>query len=534
MNETIGVKGGKNDRRRSLIIKKAQKKKLQDAYKKEQLKQLEKKVKHIQVVSLIKVLPVALTGQVFKTLIDNTKKKSNIDKEEVFSKLNIVEHDVNISNVENKKLEKKTPDYIYSDKIEKAFSERTIEEKIDLSYKIINNVEVREVKQEEIPLIKVNEEEVNKKKQKDLLNVKNKKIVESYEEQLKEARKELRKAYFEYKIIVCENEEQEDKQDEKRKEKQEDKQDEKHYEKQDNTDKKIENVIDNLSILIFKVGDLKNTIKVKNKELLDDNYLTDVIEEYIEEFKNNRDVLEIKDSDIYKIISEKVQKIKEEKEEVTVKTEIQKVALETKEIDLTSLKEKYYNYEKFNQKLLEFQNEQDYLLKEIKEKVKNAVSVEEKMKVEVSAMDKQSKKLFRLVSLQMFLPGARSAKALGVAAATYLYFINNVIKPKTVTKKYKVINVKDYSRDIESSMLAIDDVVTFLGRTKLELNKTIKFIKNEYGDYLDESNECKSLLKNLEKLNQNLDEKEYEITSMKKEQLHLLEKNNAKVLKYKN
>ena len=48
--------------------------------------------------------------------------------------------------------------------------------------------------------------------------------------------------------------------------------------------------------------------------------------------------------------------------------------------------------------LIDFQNEQDYLLQDVKEKVKNAVSIEEKVKVEVEAMNNQSKKLFTNVS----------------------------------------------------------------------------------------------------------------------------------------
>ena len=58
-------------------------------------------------------------------------------------------------------------------------------------------------------------------------------------------------------------------------------------------------------------------------------------------------------------------------------------------------------------------------------------------------------------------------------------------------------------------------------------------LKNEYNDYLEQLPECVSLLKNLEKLKQNLDEKSYEISSLKQEQKKVLEKNNSKVLKYK-
>lgn len=515
MNETIGVKGGKNDRRRMLRINKEKKKKLKEYQEQQQLKQLEKKVKHLQRVTLIKVLPIVLTGQVFKTIMDNTKKEPLIDKEEAFSKLNIKVYDTNVTNVEKDKLKEKSPSYFYSEKEEKALSERTIEEKIDLSYKILlkkeatkedtvleekpKKVEVKEEKQDFIPIKETPIDE------EDFIKAKNKKIVEVYEEKLKEARKEMREVYFEYETVA------------------------------DETDEKIEtkvtNVLDGLTLVISKIEKLKDNIKVKNQDLYDDNYITSIIEQYLEEFKNNKEVLEIKDSDIYTIISSKIEEIKQEKEKINEKANTQKEILSLNDIDLASLKEKYYDYEKFNKMLIDFQNEQDYLLQDVKEKVKNAVSIEEKVKVEVEAMNNQSKKLFKLLALQMFLPGPRSAKGLATATATYLYFLNNVIKPKTITKRYKVINVKDYSRDIENSLSAIDDISNSLSRTKSQLKRSINEIKNEYADYL-EFPECSTLLNNLEKVKQDLEEKEFEIATIKKEQKKNLEKNNAKVLKY--
>ena len=75
MNNAIGSKGGKNDRRRTLLITKAKKKKLRSYYEQEKLKKLQKKVFWLETSTLVKVLPLALTGQVFKTIINNKKKK---------------------------------------------------------------------------------------------------------------------------------------------------------------------------------------------------------------------------------------------------------------------------------------------------------------------------------------------------------------------------------------------------------------------------------------------------------------------------
>ena len=71
-----------------------------------------------------------------------------------------------------------------------------------------------------------------------------------------------------------------------------------------------------------------------------------------------------------------------------------------------------------------------------------------------------------------------------------------------------------------------------LSKTKTQLKRSINEIKKEYADYLDEFPECRTLLNNLEKVKQDLEEKEYEMDTLKKEQKKILEKNNAKVLKY--
>ncbi len=505
MNETIGVKGGANDRRRSLIINRRQKKKLKDYQHEQQLKKLEKRVKHKQIVTFLKVIPIVVPGQIFKTIIDNTK-RPNINKEEVFSNLNVKVYTADVSNEEKRELSNTLPNYIYTDKEEKAFSERTIEERISLEYKIINKkVEVKEVAQEEIPILQIDEDQVRQDRE-ELLKIKNRKIIDSYQERLKEARKDLRNAYFNYKVVF------QDEEDER-------------------VSVKVGSVVDKLDLVIDKVEKLKEKIKIEHDDLYDSKDISNIIEEYIEDFKNNRDVKELKETDLYLMIEDKLKEINTQTDKIDNKTSVKKEQLVLENIDLESLKEKYYDYDKFNKRLLEFQQEQDKLLREVQEKLKKAVSVTEKVEIEVQAMDYQSKQLLKLLGLQMLLPGLRPAKALSTAAFTYLYFINNIVKPKTITRKYKVINVKDYTKDIEKSISATSEIALSLDKTKRQLNRTISELKNKYGDYLDLP-ECHSLLENLNKIRNNLDEKEYEIESIRTEQKRNLDK-NKKILTLK-
>ncbi len=97
MDETIGVKGGKQDRIRTLKITKKSKKKLQELEEERQIKDLEKKIKKQQIYTLIKALPIAISGGFIKTIHDTAIGKKQKDKEEQNSKWRIKECDGDIS-----------------------------------------------------------------------------------------------------------------------------------------------------------------------------------------------------------------------------------------------------------------------------------------------------------------------------------------------------------------------------------------------------------------------------------------------------
>ena len=97
MNETIGVKGGRNDRRRRMLITKKMKEKLELYYKEQkekEFKELEKKVKLQQKLTALVAIPIAAVGQVYETLTNDSEKKKElllkeaielIEKENMFS-----------------------------------------------------------------------------------------------------------------------------------------------------------------------------------------------------------------------------------------------------------------------------------------------------------------------------------------------------------------------------------------------------------------------------------------------------------------
>ena len=76
MNEAIGAKGGRRDRKRTIIITSENKKKLQEFNKKKKqmkLKKLEKEVRDIQIASFFVAMPVSIAGSALENLLNLNK-----------------------------------------------------------------------------------------------------------------------------------------------------------------------------------------------------------------------------------------------------------------------------------------------------------------------------------------------------------------------------------------------------------------------------------------------------------------------------
>ena len=557
MNETIGVKGGKNDRRRSIKIKEAKKKKIEVQEKDRELLELEKEVKKQQAFTLIKTLPIAVVGGTFKMFYDTAVGKGPSNKEEYNSNWKIKEYDSDNSTLQHGEKPKERKVVLTPDGQKVVVYIDAGDDKKNILEDILILPKPEDVKIDEIPktsendVIEVLDDKKNNDKRKfvtsninissnistnnssnkendtirngfvgvgdvtvdnssidysDLSNVssetlsklKARKILDVYEKQLKDVRYELRHLVFDYNALI---------------------------DAEDDivlsSDAQI--ILDRLSDIISKIDELKKKIKIDNLDRYDDNYIYTLIEGYLDEFKNQQAVSGLKDSPLYLLISEKLDELDSKKNDLNKRVEQEEVFEE--------LRKKYSKLDRFNQEMYKFQAEQEELLKELQEKVRTAESVEEKIRYEVQYMNRQSRRTLRLLTLQMMFPGPRIARGLATTAASYLYFMNNIVRPRTVAKKYRVVKVIDYSSDIKNNISLVDDAMKTLGKTSSQIDKMISMINTEYSDYFGVIPECDELLSNLKKIKNDIEEKEYEMEKVKEQQRLLLEKNNAKVLK---
>ena len=486
MNEAIGTKGGKRDRKRTIIITKRQEKALLSRYKqkkKQRLKKLEQEVRRLQLTSFFIAVPISIAGNILETITATVKKKEQ-------KQPHIEENRKEDSPLEDITLTKQ-PDIVIIEEQPKK------------------TVEVKEVLQQEIPIPIEQQEKpiVEEKKQEEtelftsptIQKVTDKKIVTTYEGNLKDIKQDLKDIVYEYQVLETNVEELQ-------------------------KPEEAEEIIEQLDTIIEKLEELKEKIKVE-QSLAEDPYIEELVEEYIEDFKNKKEVDAVKDSSLYIMLSSKVEEAKKKAQTLSIKVNEEKENLSLGEEEFTNLKEEYYNYNRFNIDLLNFQNEQDKILQELEQKVSSSTTETEKIETRLHLMTRQSKKLLGLLAIPMMIPGNRSAKAMATATIAYLYFMHNLLRPNIKRRRYRIIEVKDYSKEIEGNLSKIEDAEMMLNKTSTKLEEMIEKIEKEFKGYDGQQ----ELLDNLQTLLKEIKEKERQLQRQREKQQELLEQNKEKV-----
>lgn len=476
MNENIGAKGGNNDRKRQFKILKRNKEKMTQ----EELELLEKKVKKRQLINILTLIPIAILGAITSTIaspsITNTRKRHQ----------------------KNNKLENQ----IDTEREEQVENEIDSHQENKINIQIgKNNVLPQEnikIENEEIKIDynhSLKEEIVEKDKDVERLDneiakIKTKKILEEYEEKLKELRYKLRNNYYEQSIL-----------------------DEAKYLEENPSDENLEK----LNQLIDKLEKYKEIIKINTAFLEENNYIEELVEEDIEKIKEQTTLTEDSISDIFKSIDNKVEEIKKIETIVKETLEETKINKNVNEEQLDELKEKKQDIEIHATELEKFQEEEAKINAVIQEKIKKDVNIFERERIELSGMALGSNLAVRNIRNNMRSTGVRSGRKIFNFITTYLYYFSMINAIKPIKKRYKRIDIEKYRKTVETSIEEIDKVLDDIGKTSKKLDKTIKEFMIKYAKYSD-TKEYKRILDNLIQMNKSLQEKEYEIEQIRKEE----------------
>lgn len=490
MDNNRGIKSLQRDRKRIIILTKKQKKKLEEINEKndEELKKLEKKVRQLQIINFIKTVPLIIVGAIFKSTantIDNLITPTNKD---------LTATDKN-KDIEDKEV------------IEEKIANN--EKNSNITYNNTNDFYT-------IPDPTYYKEKENEKlEDKELENVKDKKLIKHYEEKLKEKRVEIKLLAASIPLSVGTDI---------------------YYEKADEIYKKI-------NIVLSKLNDLEQKIKVDGN-LYDDNYINYLVDSYTKEFDDGRLVAEIKNSELYRDISIKIEQLEEEKAKIKRLVSEKQKDLDSEEIINNETETNSYNINTTSkypeeEKIIEeapeetdnfsfddekkeydkFLDQQEHIkIEEEREEAKTRSEIEN-YKLRIAAIKKQCESLKRMITKRSLVkPTVRNAKLITVTVLASIYNMRNILRNKKFRRRRKRLTRIEYTKAIENDPNEISNVSILINKSYQQIDALISEIKTKFSSF--NAIEYQSLISDLEEIKRILEEREYEIERVRKRQVN--------------
>lgn len=490
MDNNRGIKSLQRDRKRIIILTKKQKKKLEEINEKndEELKKLEKKVRQLQIITFIKTVPLIIVGAIFKSTANT------IDNLITPTKKDLTATDKN-KDIEDKEV------------IEEKIANN--EKNSNITYNNTNDFYT-------IPDPTYYKEKENEKlEDKELENVKDKKLIKHYEEKLKEKRVEIKLLAASIPLSVGTDI---------------------YYEKADEIYKKI-------NIVLSKLNDLEQKIKVDGN-LYDDNYINYLVDSYTKEFDDGRLVAEIKNSELYRDISIKIEQLEEEKAKIKRLVSEKQKDLDSEEIinnetETTSYNinttSKYPEEEKIIEEAPEetdnfsfddekkeydkFLDQQEHIKIEEEREEAKARSEIENYKLRIAAIKKQCESLKRMITKRSLVkPTVRNAKLITVTVLASIYNMRNILRNKKFRRRRKRLTRIEYTKAIENDPNEISNVSNLINKSYQQIDALISEIKTKFSSF--NAIEYQSLISDLEEIKRILEEREYEIERVRKKQVN--------------
>ncbi len=572
-DESRGQKGGINDRRRVMKLRKQEIERLKELNEEESLK---KELKERETKELLSIIPIVI----IKILIDNTRSKKivNIDrKKDIKEKEKKEETNTQLEEIKEEKkkepskesLEQIKPEsnegFVKVDRIEEEKNESPIIENIILpgilllqdKPKIIKVDKVKDIDEKELKEEEISKEEAKQSEEQEEIKSDDKeKSEEAKEEEKEEERQEKKEEKSEKKEKSQSSEEKQTEIDKKLERLQSNKIVEKYADKlmairhdlrniifeynmivdRNNklqTKEEAEKLLDSLNKLIKKIDELKKKLDIPDSDKYDETYLYAIAEEYMKEFSNNKPIKEIKSSPLYISISEKVKELDKAKNKLKKTIDDNKKSLGIKEAQVEKLKSNYDKMSDFDKKMDNFTTQAEKELKDVEDKVKNSVDIKREMEYRVVEANRMSRLLVGLMAVEAMLPTNRSTKRAALIATAGAYVLNRLLNRRRVQVRENVkVTVKDYSERIEKDLDKIEDVQKNLSKNCKELDKIISLLENDYKKVVSANSEYKELLINLKIIKSNLQEKEYDLKRINDDTKKSLDENNHKVMRY--
>lgn len=306
-----------------------------------------------------------------------------------------------------------------------------------------------------------------------------------------------------------------------------------------NTDEDIEDLEKEIEELIKKLNKIKTQIESLQKTFEynfpvkdPDNYLIYLVDEFKIKRKNENELSDkLKDKKEFKSIIDKIMEIEEKQEELLQKTEERKNKLDLDNQKVEKMNNNIIDIEDMKKRIENMLNQQNKLLEDVKEKVNETVHITEKVDY-ITKSVKHS--LFELFMLMGILKHNLSIKNNVIAAISAKIALDAILKMTTPIEEKvitKVSDVKDYEKLIDSCLNDSGKLKNIIDENLTDIESIRYKFENEYKEcsYLPSYQE---VIKNLNILEIDIKERKKDVIKMEQEIQIQLEKNNAKIKKY--
>ena len=507
MDETIGAKGGKNDRRRRMKITKYQldkllefdeidrKKKKEERIKKK--KELERLIRRNDLITFIKIAPIIIFGNVYNTLKNDTPEKKILREYERAKKEDYLSNPYKESKdifggvviIIKEGSTYKIIDTKYQEDEHRFLNiEERLNQKLEYKVKIENFKETKLISDEDKKII--SELTPNE-------------IVDKYDDRIKQVKKQLDKLVEEYNSIIDEKE-------------------------------NLEN-IDDIDIMIQKIDELTERLRVIKQQEQELNTNIKFVGENDKDIVLEKDEISFDiDTDIEYEIDETIEELTVLKEDLEEEKELSIEKKETntdkKEPNIDEYNKRQDSFEEINANMLMFLEEQEHLIKRMNEKLSQDINYQDKLNVRFETISESTQRTLETARTRMNGNGPFALRALSAISTMTLGMARNVLFPHTRTEITRTAIIEDFSKEIENGMSEIENAISSIDKNITEIDDMASEIEELYPDY----KEAAELVSNLRNLQSDLKSKKEFLEESEKIEENLYQQNNEKVLKKHN
>lgn len=495
MDETIGAKGGRNDRRRRLkmttlelkrileIDEEDRKKRKEERLKKK--KELERILRRNDIIAFIKISPLILIGNIIEKSPERKilREYEKAKKEDYLSNYYKESKDIygGVVIVIKEGSEYKIIDSKYEEDNNRFLSiQERLNEKLEYKVKIETLKETKSISEEDKKIIE---------------KLTTKDIIDKFDNRALKIKKELENILDEYIKITGEKDSLEN----------------------------IESIDDDLELdlMIEKTILIKEELKkLKKREEKLNSGLEFIDEKEDTLLEGNKYTLEL-DAEAIFDIDESIKEIEDIEKKLETKKE------DKKDINISKYEKKKMSIEEINSNMLMLLIEQEKLIKDMGKKLSKSINYQDKLNIRFETINESTQRTIEAARNRMNGNGPFALRALSAISTMTLGMTRNILFPRMTTEVTKEAIIEDFGKEIESGIDEIESAIGYIDKNVNDIDSIINEIEELYPHY----KEVDEIINNLSKLRTELESKKTSLHQSQKIEEELYKKNSEKILK---